>query len=55
MKDEARFWKRIAIALALVLVIVLGTSSYYYSADLADVCNELSEINDTLQSIYWEL
>ena len=55
MKDETKFWKRLAIALGLILIVIIGTSSYYYTADLADVCAELSEINSTLKNIYWSL
>lgn len=55
MKDETKFWKRLAFILGGVLIIVIGTSSYYYSADLADVCEELSNINSTLTLIYYSL
>lgn len=62
MKDETKFWKRLAIALGLILIVIVGTSSYYYTADLADVCTELSNIASELSSIksaiddiYWQL
>ena len=71
MKDEIRFWKRLAIGLAIVLVVITSVSwSYYgYNATLDDVCEGLdaiedainnlsSEVNDLsneVNSIYWEL
>lgn len=54
MKDETKFWKRLAITLGLILIVIIGTSSYY-SSDLSDVCNELESIVSELSDIEYEL
>ncbi len=64
MKDEVKFWKRLAMGLAIVLVVITSVSwSYYgFNATLDDVCQGLDAIEDAINnlsnkvnSIYLEL
>ncbi len=51
--NKNTFWKFLAIVSTSLLVIIICTSSFYYSSTttLADVCNELSNINTNLKDI----
>lgn len=53
MKDELKFWKRLAIILMIVLVVITSISwSYYgYNATLDDVCEGLDAIEDAIQDL----
>ena len=64
MKDEVKFWKRLAMGLAIVLAVITSVSwSYYgFNATLDDVCQGLDAIEDAINnlsnkvnSIYLEL
>ena len=53
MKDEVKFWKRLAIILACILIATTTISwSYYgYNATLDDVCEGLDAIENAIQDL----
>ena len=53
MKDEAKFWERVALALVIVLVMITSISAHYYSSpgNLSDIANALDDIASGLQDV----
>lgn len=53
MKDELKFWKRLAIILMVIIAVMTSISwSYYgYNATLDDVCEGLDAIEDAIQDL----
>lgn len=56
MKDEAKFWKRVALVLVIVLVMITSISAYYSTpGNLSDIANALDDIAYALQDIAYSL
>ncbi|MBQ2258968.1 MAG: hypothetical protein II339_01760 [Spirochaetales bacterium] len=54
--NREKLWKSIAIISSSLLIVVIATSSsLYFNATLADVCNELDAIASYLQKIYLKI
>lgn len=56
MKDEARFWKMVALTLAIILVMITSISAYYsMPGNLSDIANALDDIASALRDISYSI